>query len=382
MTAGWVARTRRARLAALLALLVGTATYAAWVHVSPAFRALPWEGRLELGHGVVVERVRVLWPPCTFVVARVPRGTGLRLRAGLLSPDTPSLETLGPHATREGALAAINGDYHRLNGFCAAHTFSTLVDRGEKPVIGAPFSYACAFWVDRQGDVHIGDLDITARLLLPSGQRLQVVVNVETAYDLLITRPPPGAWDSEGIEGVPLEAVDRATFRVAGAPTTRFTGPALLRRGGWTDAVARELVPGATVRLEVGGADAERVVLAIGTGPRLLEGGEVAAVLADPEDPGWASSAPRTAIGVTPTHVVLAASDHPPGFGLSCDEFARGLASIGVTDAVNLDGGPSPALWADGRVLNGLDLADPGAGVASWIGVLPPAPAGPEPGVR
>lgn len=382
MAEGLLARTRRARLAVLLAVLAGLAAYRAWQEVAPAFRATPWDGRLELAHGVVVARERVLVPPCTLVVARVPRGAGLRLRAGLLAEGAPSLETLGPRMAREGALAAINGDYHRLSGPCFATTFSTLADQGALPVIGAPFTYACALWVERSGAVHVGDLDVTAHAVLPSGRRLQVVVNVETADDLLITRPPPGTWDAEGLEGVPLERVDATTFRVAGAPTTRFAGPALLRRGGWSDDVARELAPGAALRLEVGGRDAARVFTAVGTGPRLLEGGRVAAVLATEEDPGWATAEVRAAIGVTPTHVVLAASDHLPGFELTLEELARALARLGVTDAVALDGGPSPALWAGGRVLNQATLDDPGAGVASAVWVLPPDPTGVEPGVR
>lgn len=369
---GLLQRTRRARLAVLSSALVATAAYAGWVRLEPVFGRTPFEGRLELAHGVVIERVSTLAPPVTLLVARVPRGQGLRLRAGLLSPAAQDLDVIGPAARRAGALVAINGDYHRLAGsFCFGAPFSTLVDRGQAPVIGSAFSYGCSFWLDREGAPHVGLFDLGAALRLPSGRALPVLVNVETGDDLLITRPPRGRWSAEGITGVPLEATGATTFRVAGAPTTRFEGPALLRRGGFDDALRAELSPGAAITLERTGADADRVWLALGTGPRLLDQGEVAAVLARPESTGWTVRVPRTAVGLTPTHVILATTYQLPRHGVSLVDLARALQALGCTDAVNLDGGPSSTFWADGHVRN-CDVGDgDGMAVGTALFVLP-----------
>ncbi len=370
---GLLQRTRRARQAVLFAALLATAGYAGWVRLEPVFGRTPFEGRLELEHGVVVERVSTLSPPVTLLVARVPRGQGLRLRAALLSADAQDLDVIGPAARRAGALVAINGDYHRLAAsFCFGSPFSTLVDRGEAPTIGSLFSYGCSFWLDRAGEPHVGAFDLGAALRLPSGRALPVLVNVETGDDLLITRPPAKVWEPSGFTGVPLEAMGEGTFRVTGGPTTRLEGPALLRRAGFDDALLADLAPGATVSLARTGADAERVWLAIGTGPRLLEKGEVAAVLAEPETTGWTVRVARTAVGLTPTHVLLATTYQLPRHGVSLTDLARALQALGCTDAVNLDGGPSSTFWADGHVRN-CDVGDTeGMPVGTALFVLPP----------
>lgn len=372
MSSSLLQRTRRARLVVLVGALAATLSYAGWLRLEPVFGGAPFEGRRELAHGIVLERVTTLAPPVTLVVARIPRGAGLRLRARLLS-DEQGLAPIGPAAAAAGALVAINGDYHRLDGACFSSTFATLVDGDQAPVIATPFGYGCSFWVDRDGAPGIGRLDLGARLRFPSGQTLPVQKNAETGDDLLISRPPSGAWRADGVEGLPLEQVDATTFRVTGPVTKRFKGPALLRRGGWTDALAADAPAGATLVLERTGADLARIALAIGTGPRLLEGGKVAAVLDDPPTTGWTVRVPRTAVGLTPTHVVLATTFQLPRHGVSLEHLARALASIGCTDAVNLDGGPSTTLWADGKALNLPPEAGDGMVVGSTLQVLPPA---------
>lgn len=367
-------RTRRARLAVLLALLVVTAGWAAWVRVVAPLRRPRFDGWWALAHGVTVERVGLPEPEVTLLLARVPRGVGLRLRAVLLSPDRADLDLLGPAARGAGALVAVNGDYHRQTGsFCLGAPFSTLVDRGEARVVGAPFSYGCALWLDREGVARIGRVDLGAALRLPSGRALPVQVDVETGDDLLITRPPAGAWRADAFAALPLERTGTASFRVAGLPTTDLRGPALLRRGGLDAALLADAAPRTTLRLERAGADADRVWLALGTGPRLLEGGEVAAVLDASESPGWTARVARTAVGLTPTHLVLASTYQLPGHGASLVDLARALQALGCTDALNLDGGPSSTFWAGGRVLNGDEGDDEGAAVGTALLVLPPA---------
>jgi hypothetical protein len=109
----------------------------------------------------------------------------------------------------------------------------------------------------------------------------------------------------------------------------------------------------------------------INGGPLLVDDGEIAS---DPARDGWsplpvAGSAraeffwrwylrrnPRTAAGVLPDgRTVLVQSDgRAPGWsaGLTIDETARVLDSLGVDDAINLDGGGSSTVVADGRVVN------------------------------
>lgn len=327
-----------------------------------------FEGRQELAHGVVLERVRLASPPAQLVVARIPRRGGLRLRAVLTRPASQDMATVGDAARAAGALVGINGDMHRLEGPCYATPYSTLVDDGAARVVGSPFGYACQLWLDRDGAPRIERLDLGARVERDGAPPLPVFVNLERGDALLLTRPPPGPWSHPELGGVPVD-VDGDALEVRGPPVAaggRLEGPALLAKE------PTGLAPGAKLRLVSTGAAAGRVALAIGTGPPLLVGGKVAAVLATPHDAGWGMRTGRAAVGLTPTHLLLVTTVMVPRAGLALTTLAEALLALGCTDALNLDGGPSPTLWA-GRPLN-LDVkaGDGEVEVASALLVLPP----------
>lgn len=379
---GWLARTRRARLIVLLGLLAAAlAVRAADIGGLLALldgppRLLP--GKLELAHGVTVEAVRLVKTPANLVVARVPRGAKLRVRTALLDDARQELLEVGPVARRLGALVAVNGDYHRLEPPCFATTFATLVDDGRPRVVATPFDYGAAFWVDVDGAPHVGGLDLRLSVTFPDGRALPVELNAETGAARLITRPAAGAWSLPGLKGVPLKAAGDA-WEVTGPVAERFEGPALVAAD---PAALAGAVPGATLRAKLEGEHAGRVRHAIGTGPRLVEAGKVPASLTtNPGGPQWLNRAFRTAVGLTPTHLLLVVTPQLPRSGISLPALGEALVALGCTDAINLDGGPSSVLWADGAARS-LDGERGGAEpwVASALLVLPPA--GDDPGLR
>lgn len=381
--------SRRLRMTVLLSVLVGVSllAWARWSGAEQFLAPVPFKGKLEAGHGVVVEAVDLYDPPARLLVARVPRGKGLRLRALLLDDETPRLRRLGEVAPGAGALVAINGDMHRLSGFCAGTTFSTLVDQGRARVVGSPFSYACALWVDQEGQPHVGALDLQLTLSLPGGAELPANAELEDggAWPVLVTRVS-GAWRASEQAGFALTPLggsweQGARFRVGkrGDPGTARQGPALLFRAGPGQEALERLKPGDEVTARLAGAAAGKVATALGTGPRLLEDGQVAAVLeGQAADAGWTRRAGRTAVGVAEKELILAVTWQRPRQGLSLLALARALQRLGCRDALNLDGGPSSALWVDGRVINTPPEGDDP--VASALFVLPPAQG--QPGLR
>lgn len=85
--------------------------------------------------------------------------------------------------------------------------------------------------------------------------------------------------------------------------------------------------------------------------PRMLVDG---AVTFEPEEPlGLYRYHPRTLVGTTPggTHLVLAAIDgrRHPVMGMTSLEMIPLLEEFGVSDAINLDGGGSTALYIEGE---------------------------------
>ena len=119
---------------------------------------------------------------------------------------------------------------------------------------------------------------------------------------------------------------------------------------------------------------AGRVALALGSGPRLLEAGEVHADTRL-DYPGWVNRFARTAVGLNDEHLFLVTTlQAVPRAGLSMERLAEALRSLGCREAINLDGGPSTTLWAGGRVVN-LPAELEGSydePVATGLFVLPP----------
>ena len=85
-----------------------------------------------------------------------------------------------------------------------------------------------------------------------------------------------------------------------------------------------------------------------------------------------ASRQPRTLAGVRPdgTLLLVTVDGRRPGWsvGMTLPEAARLMRSLGATDALNLDGGPSTQLVAK---LPGLELTVPGWGVPNALVVTP-----------
>jgi hypothetical protein len=93
--------------------------------------------------------------------------------------------------------------------------------------------------------------------------------------------------------------------------------------------------------------------LAIGTGPRLLERGEVtAAVLNEKKMEGWVSRYARTAVGFDARTIYLVATPQESGARLSMKELAAAMKKLGCQEALNLDGGPSTSLVVKGALAN------------------------------
>jgi hypothetical protein len=157
---------RRVRLLVLAFALGATVVGLAATH--GAFDPPPFSGALTLGD-VSIETVT----PSVggrLVVVRVPRGAGLQLRAQLLAAPG-ELGSLSDTASRLGAWAAINGDYHALE---APHlpTGPFVADGLAHTTERAP-GYAASFWLTADGEPRIGPApESTPPLLLGSGPRL------------------------------------------------------------------------------------------------------------------------------------------------------------------------------------------------------------------
>jgi hypothetical protein len=274
----------------------------------------------------------------------------VRLRATLAGGRQPLLP-LEDLAEREGALAAINGDYHGLDGFLLGKTYSSLKTGWDADDLAAylsssPAPEEGAFWIDEAGEPHVGTLDLGGSLGFVAS--VTQGWNVATGQVTLVTDAAPGRHSTPGASCLPVERIDATHYRIAGPLGHAFEGSALVVRDDALPLVRDELSLGHVIALSV----RKRVRVAIGTGPRLIENGVVCPRVCGPEALARWSRYPRTAVGFDADAVYLVATVQEPRRQVSFEDFAHALRALGCTDATNLDGGPSSGIYAEGRLLN------------------------------
>jgi hypothetical protein len=334
------------------------------------------EFKVEAG---TYQNIRVTDVPWSIHVVRVPRQTGayeiysqhadgLGVGLATLSDQIEELdEALGI------PLAGINGDFYERSGPYAGHPRGLQIMNGE--LISAPTGGA-SFWVDAQGGFNATNVVSELQVTWPNGLTGPVGLNGGRQYDELelytpaigrstrtgggreyvLERQGAGPW-------LPLRPGQTYKARVqqvrdtGNAPLTPDT--MVLSVGGRLRA-APPLAVGAELRISTGtlpsltGARA-----AISGGPILVRGGKPLRIRGSWSDSYNASSMferhPRSAIGWNEEYFFMVEVDGRQrnlSIGMTLEELANFMISIGCRDAMNLDGGGSATLWHGGKTRN------------------------------
>jgi uncharacterized protein YigE (DUF2233 family) len=377
------------------------------VFTVPAGDGKPFRLVVDVLKRFSVEEARPLTPGVTYT--RIERQTDDRYLAAHVVEVTATdphvrlavaaagggRETVGAMVTRLGAVAGVNGGYFGN----ATRPLGLLKADGQ--LLSLPLWGRTAAAFPAGGLPVFGNPTGAWRLTLPDG----TTRDVPEALDASVQTPPPAALAyTGGIFGKVPATTDGFTVLLREGKVAQRTGDVLILnpgdlaiqfRGDDAKALDAVLVPDAAVApAPVLAPDWAEFPTAVGAGPRLLRGGQLA-VTADAErfkpDIRNGRNA-RTGLGVTRDgRVVLAAVEPvgPYGGGATLEELAALLQSRGAVDAMNLDGGGSTTLAVGPLTVT----ASPGAWirpVASGVLVfddrlapppppppLPPAPAPP-----
>lgn len=261
-------------------------------------------------------------------------------------------------------VAAVNGDFFVIRpGPYQGDPLGLHIARNE--LISSP--NGPSFWIDKEGQPHIGQVMAQFRAVGPDGVSVPFVLNEERGDNEAVLYTPavgPSTRTEGGLEiilekageGVWLPLRSGASFRASVkaileggntelTPTTMVLsiGPALAERlPPWT--------PGSVLTLHLQTVpDLTGASTAVGGGPILLDEGR---------SPEWSPPQPRhprTALGWNDEQFVLVVVDgRQDGFsvGMTIPELASLMKGLGCQYAVNLDGGGSSTLWLDGQVMN------------------------------
>lgn len=312
-------------------------------------------------------------------------GAEIRLRPALAQATGLGRGHTSDAARRAGAIAAINGGFFAAGG----DPLGCLMVDGE--VLSEPIEGRTCAGITDDGRLLFDAMRFEASAQADAGQvGIDAVNRARGANELVLYRPAFGASTRTNAFGAEVTVMaDVVTAVVDGTGNSAIPpgGYVLSGHGRARAALLAALRPGdrvtLTARLVPVSGDPEwaGVRHVIGGGPRLLHSGLYVG------GEGFRASLierrhPRTVIGRTGDgRIILAVvGGRQPyhSLGMTLPELAGMLRHLGVTDALNLDGGGSSTLVIRGVVIN-LPSDELGERPVSDVLLVMPAPSAPPP---
>ncbi|MDR7496376.1 MAG: phosphodiester glycosidase family protein [Armatimonadota bacterium] len=285
------------------------------------------------------------------VVTIDPQGQALTVRPALGGAVVAATETTSAAATRLEALAAINGNFYTSAGL----PIGLIVIDGR--VLSTPFPRRAVFSVDPLGRPRIGPVEFAGRIVTDTGAVIPVSA---------VNRPPrAGGVAVYTPEFGPLTRPQALVATIRNDRVEAFgSGRPVIPHNGYALAAAASeqhllsgLVRGQGVQFHATLAPSD-VYHAVQGGPQLVREGRVFVPYVWE---GFSASfvrlrTARSAIGITRAGKVLfvAVDGHSRHSGMTLDELAALMHTLGAVDAMNLDGGGSSTLVVGGRVVTAL----------------------------
>ncbi len=304
----------------------------------------------------------------------------VRVDLALAKGGVTGLESVLSIAKRKGALAAVNATYFHDSGL----PLGLMVSDG---LLISPSIYdRSAFIVMSDGSYGIGRAATRMKLVLADGSALAVngLNRSRKAGEIVVYNEAFGAATPKTPATKELVVRDGRVVAV-GTGGTSLTAGTIVVAGDASNA-RLNLAAGEPLqfvwslylldsRNEVPG---EQIWLALGAGPRLVQGGKVKVTSQEEQFRSDVTQgrAPRTALGITAEGYLLLVAvngrQKDVSEGMSLEELAALLTELGAVEAINLDGGGSTTMVVRDRVIN-----MPSAGeraVASALLIYSPAP--------
>lgn len=361
-------------------------------------RARGWPGVVVVGGELVVgERARAMWPcsprPDGAVVPGVEfsrrafpgpnvgsllvidrRVAGISIESTLPTESLRGRETTSSLARREGAVAAVNGDFFTADGR-PVHAFATagrllmapgLVEnsyaldstRPDRWYLGTP-------WIHQT--LTVGD-EVVPIARTNDGQPTPHEIGMFTpeangdpappGNACAVRLRPTGAPTIDGT-GASVQSHQVLASSCGASPMAVGEGEVVLATpsDGGHAALLQSVEAGDTVttgwKLH---PDWPGVTDSTGGNPLLVVDREVTEELRTATGGNYSQRAPRTGIGFLPDGrmLLLAVDGRQPGYsvGMTLREFAEAFVALGAVGAINLDGGGSTAMVVDGVLTN------------------------------
>ena len=293
------------------------------------------------------------------------------------------LATLGEQLrsipARSGSpIAGLNGDFYERGGPFAGDTRGLQIVDGE--LISAPADTA-SFWIDANGAPHVANTISQFAATFPNGRKLPFGLNEErtSSSAVLYTPAMGGATRTRGGLDLVLEPSGSGSWLPLEIGSTYSARVRSAGRGSNSVVAANTLVLSIpSSRAQLLGAVHTGDVLKLSTACTPDLRGARTAISAGPvlwhdaKKQDWLGAArvtgpaaaystrsmserhPRSGLGWNEKYFYLVEVDgrQSSSAGMTMDELANYFRQLGCTEAMNLDGGGSSTMWANGKLVN------------------------------
>lgn len=282
-------------------------------------------------------------------------------------------------ARRTGAVVAVNGDFYGTGG----DPLGCLLVGGT--VLSEPHPERTCLGITEERTLVLDRVRLTGAVLAGDARIALTGINRSRgAEELILYRPEFDAGTRTNAFGAEATVVNGVVTSVTdgqgNAPIPR-DGVVLSGHGRARQWILQRLTAGTPVTIEArlvsvsGDLKWDRVVHAVGGGPRLVAAGRLVAPEGFPRTLTDRRH-PRTALGLLPDGrvLLLVVDGRNPyhSLGMTLMELALELRRHGAIDGLNLDGGGSTTMVINGRVINLPSDENGERPVGSILLVLPP----------
>jgi hypothetical protein len=331
------------------------------------------EAQSGAGHGLFYTNEVVRRVPWSINLLKMDRSrSDLELTTTLGRGRTIGLSVLSHQIERlpddfGKPVAAVNGDFYRTEfESYSGDPRGLQIQRGE--LISGP-NGKTAFWIDEQGNPHMGDVVSKFEVTWPDGETMSFGLNEERdsndavlysaragsstrargGREFILVRDGESPWlplrPGQSYRAIVKEVRSAGNSRLSRDILVLSVGPTLVSR---LPAVA----PGTAIQISTATKpDLLGVRTALGGGPVLLRNGKP-----QPTHTNKAGQRhPRTAFGWNDDYFFFVQVDGRQGgfsVGMTLPEMATYLARQRCQEAMNLDGGGSSEMWIQGEVVN------------------------------
>lgn len=309
----------------------------------------------EIAPGIIssYHKTTINGKPVQIYALKIASGAG-EIRPVLAGGEVGHRETVSSLAKFWNAIGAVNGGYFASNGQVIGNL------KIDNQWVSGAGQNRTAWGFTKDGKNVVGTFSYQGKAVLPDKREVTIDgINVPRGDNQLVLY---NFWQGRHTEtnewGLEVQIEDQKITSIRNGDSSLSKKEEVLSAHGQAADLLFGLAPGEIVQIrDKNGNNWEKTIHLISAGPRLIADGKIKVTSREEAFPADISvgRAPRTAIGETAkgaTWLIVVDGRSQTSVGMTLEELAKYLRDQGIVEAMNLDGGGSSAIVAEGQILN------------------------------